>query len=112
MTALIKSENVKEATKHDSTKPRISLVPPHSLDAIIAVMEFGAAKYDAHNWKQGMAYSRCFDAAWRHMWAWWRGEVNDPESGLPHLGHAIVNLMFLLDWQKVGTGTDDRDAVK
>jgi hypothetical protein len=99
------------AAKHDTAKPRLSLVPPHSLNAVIDVMEYGATKYEAHNWKGGMEYSRCFNSAFRHMWAWWRGEYSDPESGLPHLAHAICGLMFLLDWQKMGVGTDDRDKV-
>lgn len=96
------------ATKHDAAKPRHSLLPPHALDAIIAVLEYGAVKYGARNWTGGMAYSRPWDAAKRHMWAWWKGEDVDPESGLPHLAHAIVSLMFLIDYQATNTGEDDR----
>jgi len=108
---LRKARDVSEAAKSDTSKPRLSLAPPHSLEAIIAVMEYGAKKYGVNNWKGGMAYSRCFNSAFRHMWAWWRGEDNDPESGLPHIAHAICGLAFLLDWQKMRVGTDDRDNV-
>ncbi len=98
------------ATKHDAAKPRHSLLPPHALDAIIAVLEYGAVKYGARNWTGGMAYSRPWDAAKRHMWAWWKGEDVDPESGLPHLAHAIVSLMFLIDYQATNTEGDDRNG--
>lgn len=96
------------ATKHDAAKPRASLLPPNSLDTIIAVMEYGATKYGAHNWRGGMEYSRAWDAAFRHMWAWWRGEDTDAESGLPHLAHAVCSLMFIIDWSRTGVGVDDR----
>lgn len=98
------------ATKHDAAKPRHSLLPPHALDAIIAVLEYGAVKYGARNWTGGMAYSRPWDAAKRHMWAWWKGEDVDPESGLPHLAHAAVSLMFLIDYQATNTEGDDRNG--
>jgi hypothetical protein len=31
----------------------------------------------------------------RHLLAFWSGEETDPESGLPHLAHALCGLMFL-----------------
>lgn len=98
------------ATKHDAAKPRHSLLPPHAIDAIIAVLEFGAARYGERNWMGGMKWSRCFDAAMRHLWRWFRGEDIDPDSGLPHLAHAIVSLMFLIDYQATNTNGDDRNG--
>jgi hypothetical protein len=55
-----------------------------------------------------MAWSRPFNAAMRHLWAWFRGERCDPERKLPHLAHAAVNCMFLLDYEHHGWGKDDR----
>jgi hypothetical protein len=95
------------AIKHDSAKPRHSLLPPHAIGDIIAVLEYGAGKYGTYNWMGGMKWSRLFDAAMRHLWAWFRGEYSDPESGLPHLAHAAVNLMFLIDYSHMGAGEDD-----
>lgn len=95
------------ATKHDSAKPRPCLLPP-AIEQVLAVMEFGAAKYGEHNWMAGMQHSRAFNAAVRHLWAWWRGEDNDPESGLPHLAHAAVNCLFIIDWTRMKRGEDDR----
>lgn len=95
------------ATKHDTAKPRPSLLPP-AIEHVLAVMEFGAQKYGEHNWRSGMQHSRAFNAALRHLWAWWRGEDNDPESNLPHLAHAAVNCLFIMDWKRMGVGQDDR----
>ena len=42
------------------------------------------------------AKTRYYDAAMRHLDAWHRGEVNDEESGLPHLAHAACCLLFVM----------------
>ena len=42
------------------------------------------------------------------MAAWQRGEDNDPESGLPHLGHAMCNLVMLSTFAKTYAEGDDR----
>jgi hypothetical protein len=42
------------------------------------------------------------------MFAWWRGEDTDPETGLSHLAHAGCCLMFLMEYQRNSWGTDDR----
>jgi len=96
------------ATKHDAAKPRFSLVPPHALTALTAVMEYGATKYAPHDWKKGMDYTRCFDAAIRHLRAWQAGQDIDPESGLQHLAHAMANCAFIIDWTEMKAGRDDR----
>ena len=82
-------------TKHDAGKPRFSLLPQDVIWSVVAVLEFGAAKYGTDNWKTVPgAKERYFDAAHRHIAAWRAGELTDPESGLPHLSHAICSLMF------------------
>jgi hypothetical protein len=37
-----------------------------------------------------------------------RGEAIDPESGLPHLAHALTSLAFLVECDALGLGEDDR----
>lgn len=96
------------ATKHDTGKTKWNMLPPGPLADIIAVLEFGAAKYGENDWRNGCEWSRPFNACMRHLWAWWRGEENDPESNLPHLAHAACNLLFLLEWRKTKAGKDDR----
>lgn len=95
-------------TKHDTGKPRMSLLPTGPLTAVAEVLTFGATKYSANNWRAGFDYSRLTDAALRHLLAFNEGEDADPESGISHIAHAICGLMFLLEQTRAGTGTDDR----
>ncbi len=84
-------------TKYDAGKWRFSLVPMNAIRSVIEVLEFGAKKYAPDNWKTVPdARTRYFDATIRHVTAWWSGEKDDSESGLPHLAHAICCLLFLL----------------
>jgi hypothetical protein len=84
-------------TKLDQTKPRWSLLPSGTIDQVIAVLEFGAKKYAVNGWTDvPNAKTRYYDAAMRHLDAWYRGEKNDEESGLPHLAHAACCLLFLM----------------
>lgn len=83
--------------KHDTSKPRFSLVPLNALRFIVDVLEYGAKKYSPDNWREVPdARTRYFDAAMRHLLLWRSGEANDSESGLPHLAHAGCCILFLL----------------
>lgn len=84
--------------KYDKDKVEYGLLPPYALDMIAEVLTFGARKYERDNWKYVEdGHRRYFDAMMRHLWAWKRGEMNDPETGLNHLAHAGCCLMFLLE---------------
>lgn len=96
------------ALKYDGGKPRVDLLPSAPLLAIAEVLGFGADKYAAHNWRKGMDYSRLIGAAYRHLMAYNDGQDKDPESGLSHLAHAGCCILFLLEQEAKGTGTDDR----
>jgi len=97
-----------DAKKFDHGKPRMSLIPAEPLRQVAQVLTFGAEKYDAHNWRQGMIWSRLLDASIRHIYAFSEGEDFDPESQISHLAHAICNLMFLLEYSHSKVGQDDR----
>ena len=99
---------VPKFVKDDNAKTRYDLLPPELLEETAKVLTFGAQKYSAHNWAQGASWSRYFSAMMRHMWAWWRGEDNDPETGFSHLAHAACCLSFLIAYQRRGLGEDDR----
>lgn len=95
--------------KFDAGKPRWDLFYLPFLTDLHAVLVYGEQKYAAWNWSKGMSYSRLFNATMRHLWAWWwKHEMNDPESGLPHLAHAACCIMFLAGLQDHNRGTDDR----
>lgn len=81
--------------KFDQEKPRVDLLDPLALEGIARVLSFGAQKYAAHNWRNGLSYSRLIAAALRHLFAIMRGEDIDPESGLPHVDHLGCCWMFL-----------------
>jgi len=82
-------------TKHDDGKPMLDLLDPGVLIDVAQVFTFGAQKYAPHNWRDGIYTSRLYASLMRHLLAFWSGEENDPESGLPHLAHAGCCLMML-----------------
>lgn len=97
-----------EGRKDDEGKTPYHLIAPELLEGVGQVLDFGARKYAPRNWELGMNWSRPFSALMRHMWAWWRGEQTDPETGMSHLWHAGCCLMFLMAYEQRKTGTDDR----
>lgn len=99
-----------EGVKFDNGKDPWHLLPFDALRAVVCVLAFGAAKYGARNWEAGMAWSRCYAAALRHLTAWWEGAGRDPETGYSHLWHACCCVMFLIAYELRGTGEDDRPA--
>lgn len=101
-----------EGNKHDQNKTRYDLLPPELLEGTAAILTFGANKYGDRNWELGMAWGRPFGALMRHMWAWWRGEGKDPETGKSHLWHAACCIAFLMAYEERGIGTDDRPKKK
>ncbi len=86
------------ATKLDAGKTNWSLMPFEAIEEINKVLEFGALKYDGWNFAkgEGMKWSRISNSLLRHMFAWMRGEDNDPESGLSHMSHIGCNVIFLI----------------
>ncbi|WP_273721794.1 dATP/dGTP diphosphohydrolase domain-containing protein [Bartonella sp. ML71XJBT] len=102
------SKNANEAHKNDDGKPRVDLIPPLALMEIGRVLEFGAKKYGANNWRNGMHWSRFHGAALRHLLAWFGGESKDAESDLSHLAHAACCLLFLMECEAQQIGCDDR----
>lgn len=85
-----------EGKKFDDGKPRYDLLPADALHEVVRVFTYGAGKYSARNWENGIAYGRVFGAIMRHMWAFWRGEELDPETGISHVAHAVTEGLFLL----------------
>jgi hypothetical protein len=70
-----------------------------ALDLVCQVLEHGAEKYSPDNWRGAgedlLAFRReYFSAMVRHLSAEQCGEPIDPDSGLPHMAHAICNGLF------------------
>ena len=96
------------AIKHDQNKLPMHLLSTTALEEIAAVLQFGAEKYESHNWRKGFVWSRPLSAALRHLLAFNDGEDRDPESNLSHLAHAACCIMFLLEFEKTRPELDDR----
>lgn len=88
-----------QGTKFDDGKLPLDLWSPYALEETAKVLAFGAKKYEPYNWAKGIKYSRVFSALLRHLWAFWRKEKLDPETGIHHLAHAMCCLMFLLHYE-------------
>jgi hypothetical protein len=69
----------------------------------------GACQYGRANWRAaGVRVSIYIDACRRHLDAYFEGEDLDPDSGAPHLAHALACLAVLVDAGAAGKLTDDR----
>ena len=97
-----------EGHKADGGKTPYHLLPPELAESVATVLHFGAMKYGERNWENGMAWSRVFSALMRHLWAWWKGEAKDHETGYSHLWHAGCCIAFLIAYEERKTGQDDR----
>lgn len=94
--------------KFDDGKAPLDLLSPKAMTEVAKVMAFGAKKYDKHNWRNGLAWSRLVGAALRHIEAFNDGQDKDPETGLSHIAHASCCLMFLLEYEQTHPELDDR----
>lgn len=100
-------ENPKDAI--GSRKPPTSTLPwPAIFEAGVGMFE-GACKYRRHNYRASrIRASVYFDAALRHLAAWYEGEDIDPDSGLHHVSKAIASMLVLRDAQMNDMILDDR----
>lgn len=94
--------------KFDQGKPDLSLLSSKALLEIAKVMDEGAKKYGAQNWRNGIKWSRVYAAIQRHLLAWLDGETYDKETGINHLAHAGCGIMFLLEYAQTHGDLDDR----
>lgn len=106
----LKPTNPKDAV--GIAKVPMSCVPQTVLGELALAMGEGSLKYGRHNFRvSGVRASVYFDAAWRHLAAWWEGQDVDPDSGLPHIVKAIACLTVLRDAQLQEKCIDDRPPV-
>jgi hypothetical protein len=69
----------------------------------------GALKYGRSNFRAiGVRASIYYDAARRHLDAWFEGEECDPDDGVPHLSAALSCIAIIADAAAAGKLTDDR----
>lgn len=103
----MEKEKQSAGVKHDQNKLPLDLLDPLALEGLAKVLAFGAKKYAAHNWRGGLSWTRLIAAMLRHTFAIMRGELNDPESGLPHIDHVGCCWMFLSNMMKTRPDLND-----
>lgn len=92
----IEMEN--DGKKYDYGKVRMDLIPLDVVENIGKVLTYGAQKYSDNSWQNLPDFWKRYKAALlRHLTAIDKGELIDPESGLPHIDHVLCNTVFL-DW--------------
>lgn len=87
-----------QGPKYDGGKPDWTLLPMFAIEEVVRVLDFGASKYYRGSWRKvPEAKRRYIAAAYRHfMDYYFRGIVNDEESGMHHLAHAACCVLFVL----------------
>lgn len=92
--------------KLDAGKMRLGMVFrgfARALQGVGRVGTYGAHKYTDNGWLHvPNGEQRYLDALLRHLIADLSGETHDPESGLPHLDHALWNLAAVCELRKRG----------
>lgn len=98
--------------KADGGKTLPTLVEKDCARALAMVMrttDYGVEKYAARSWKT-VEMERYDDAARRHRQARDLGETCDPESGLYHMAHEIICLLFQLQTELEKLSVDEFKA--
>lgn len=90
---------------------RFDLIPAGPMLELARVYGRGAAKYADRNWEKGYAWGLSYGAMQRHLHAFWGGEYLDPESGLPHLAHAMWHCATLMQFNDNFQELDDRSKL-
>jgi len=97
-----------KASKHDSEKADLSLIPRVALEAAARAFMVGEKKYGRYNFYKGHDASQLIAALLRHATAWMEGEETDPQDGQHHLGSVIACASMIMQQQKLGTLRDNR----
>lgn len=100
------------ATKDDSGKNPLELLPISPLLMVGEVLAFGAIKYKPNDWRKGLKWTRLIGAIMRHLFDFMMGIDKDKDSGLHPLAHACCDIMFLLEYIAKDLGDDDRYKYK
>lgn len=88
--------------------PMSTVSGPVVMEMGTAMLE-GARKYGRHNYRVSkVRASVYYDAAFRHLIAWYEGEDIDPDSGMSHVTKALASLAVLRDAEINDQLVDDR----
>ena len=86
------------AHKEPLGKDQWHLLPWRAARSAVRAFMAGNRSYEPGSWRRTPGWRDAyFDAAVRHLVAWYEGESIDPQSGEHHLGHAIACLAILFE---------------
>ena len=110
--ATILDRRIKETNPKDiagGNKAPMSTVSAVVMAELGVAMLEGTCKYGRHNYREtGVLSSVYYDAAKRHLQAWWEGQDIDADSELSHITKAIATLVVLRDAMIFDKLEDDR----
>ncbi|WP_277018971.1 MULTISPECIES: dATP/dGTP diphosphohydrolase domain-containing protein [Paracoccus] len=93
-------------------KPPLHAIPPSAILWLGLAMEDGEKKYGLMNWRsRPVDAATYYDAAFRHLLAWWDGEREASDSKIHHLGHVMACCAILIDAEAQGTLVDNKPGV-
>lgn len=93
-----------QGRKDDKAKLKYNLVPWIPFEEVVKVLMAGAEEYGPFNWQQVEHLTeRYSNAMMRHLVAYQKGEVIDPQFGIHHLAHAICCGLFCM-WKDLTEG--------
>lgn len=96
-------------TAFGEAKPKLSDTPTLGIREMGKVFTGGAEKYGRFNWRDhAVSATVYYDAAQRHLMAWFEGQDVDPESGISHLAHVMACCNILMDAETFGKLNDNR----
>ena len=102
-----KPDNIKKA--FGLAKTNLRCIPPVAIAQLGAIMAGGSEKYGLFNFSlSGVDASDYYEAALRHLLAWYAGEDVDPRSGYHHAAHVMACMAIVLECEALGNLTDDR----
>jgi len=90
---------VVEGKKFDQGKLQWHTINPlmEQIEQVVKILEDGVKTYGLNNWMNVTPFEeRYSNALMRHVTAYMKGEITDPNSCRHHLAHAICNCLFLM----------------
>lgn len=99
---------MKLATKNDSGKAPLSLIPSKAQVEEAFVWKHGEGVHGRDNWRQGFQWTRIIDAILRHATSYKEGQTLDPETGRSHMAHIRCDAAMLIEFETTHNDKDDR----
>ena len=101
-----------QGQRFNDGKLMYDLIPELAMEEMAKLYTFGANKYSARNWEQGLVFMETIAAIRRHIKEFVKGEDIDKESGCHHMASAAFGCLALVEFYYTHKGTDNRPYKK